>query len=319
MADGGPEPEGGDDDVARSGRWLQKGAVDPKERLPLFGQAMETTAEFWTQGFCALAASEGEFAFTGLHSLKPDDLKGRRTGLAILATLRAPSWDTTIGLCVDRSVVSTVVEAFFGGEGDESSEPDDRPVSAIEMRIVDVLAGQAATALTSAMKGVHPTRFEFDRTLPKPDLSVLGKGTPPLLVASFALDVMGRRQELDLAFPLAAVEAQGAAWGGNASASPVLDKAGWTRQLKSEVSRAELRVEASMGMHPLSLKAITELRIGQVLELPQDASSSVLMRSGDERLFQCHLGQSAGFYTVRVEETIDRTAQSPRKGRRVDP
>ncbi len=317
MADGGPALEDGGD-LARSGRWLQKGAVDPIERVPLFGAAMETTAEHWTQGFCALAASEGEFAFTGLHGIAPDDLRGRRSGLPILAALRVPSWDTTIGLCVDRSVVSTVVEAFFGGEGAEAPEPDDRPVSAIEMRIVDVLAGQAATALTGAMKGVHPTRFEFDRTLAKPDLGFLGKGSPPLLVAGFALTVMGQRRPLDLAFPLAAVEAQGAAWGGTAAAFPVLDKAGWTRQLKTEVSRAELRVEASMGMHPLSLKAIAGLRIGQVLELPQDASSCVLMRSGDERLFRCHLGQSAGFYTVRVDETVDRTAQPPRKGRALD-
>lgn len=318
MADGGPRAEDGGGG-ARPGQWLQKGAVDPIEQLPLFGAAMETTAEHWTQGFCALAASEGEFAFTGLHSMKPDDLKGRRTGLPILAALKAPSWETTIGLSVDRAVVSTVVEAFFGGEGDEPSGPDDRPVSAIEMRIVDVLAGQVATALTGAMKGVHPTRFEFDRTLAKPDLGVFGKGTPPLLVAGFALTVMGRRQGLDLAFPLAAVQARGAAWGGQASGVPVLDKAGWTRQLKSEVSRAELRVEASMGMHPLSLKAITALRVGQVLELPQGASSCVLMRSGDERLFRCHLGQSGGSYTVRVDETVDRTAQPPRKGRRLDP
>ena len=316
MADGGPGPQEGD--IARSGQWLQKGAVDPIERLPLFGAAMETAAEHWTQGFCALAASEGEFTFTGLHSLKPDDLKGRRAGLPILAALKVPSWETTIGLCVDRSVVSTVVEAFFGGEGDEPSGPDDRPVSAIEMRIVDVLAGQVATALTGAMKGVHPTRFEFERTLAKPDVSFLGKGTFPLLVAGFALTVMGQRRQIDLAFPLAALEAQGAAWGGQAPGIPVLDKAGWTRQLKSEVSRAELRVEASMEMHPLSLKAITELRIGQVLELPQGASASVLMRSGDERLFRCHLGQSAGFYTVRVDQTVDRTAQPPRKGRRLD-
>lgn len=317
MADGGPGIEDGGE-VARSGRWLHKGAVDPVARMPLFGTAMDTTAELWTQGFCALAASEGEVAFTGLHSLKADELKGRRTGLPILASLRAPSWETAIALSVDRSIVSTVVEAFFGGEGDEAADEDDRPVSAIEMRIVDVLAGQAATALTGAMKGVHPTRFEFDRTLSKPDVSFLGKGPPMLLVAGFTLSVMGRKRHLDLAFPLPAVEAQGAAWGGDAAAFPVLDGPGWTRQLKSEVSRAELRVEAAIGMHPMSLKAITELRVGQVLELPQDAASTVLMTSGDERLFHCHLGQSAGFYTVRVDETVDRTAQPPRKGRRLD-
>ena len=85
------------------------------------------------------------------------------------------------------------------------------------------------------------------------------------------------------------------------------------------MARAELRVEAAIAMHPISLKTITELRIGQVLELPQEAASTVLMTSGEERLFRCHLGQSAGSYTVRVEETVSRTAQPPRKGRWLDP
>ena len=310
MAGAGPDATDAPD------RWLRKGSVAPAERVPLLAEALATAALHWGEGFSNLAGGECVVTFTGLAQARVADLPQNADGLPIFAALRVPAWDgAVLGLCLDRGVVSAAVEAFFGGGGDESAPDASRPLSPIEARIVDVLGGQAAAALAAGWRELLPTRVEFDRTMPKPDPGFLGKPATALLLAGFAIKALGRTVQLSIALPQAAIDARGALWGDETAAAPAPDEAVWSRQLSTEVSRASLRIEAGIAMAPMSLGALAGLRVGQVIEMPLEASANVLLRCGEAGLFRCHLGQSAGFYTVRVDGALDSDHQPPRKGR----
>ncbi len=305
-------------DAAGRDRWLQKSAVDPVDRFPLFGELMAGAAEVWTESFCALAGTEGVIAFAGLRATRVGDLPQRQAdGLSLYAVLRVPAWEAVLGLGLDRLAVATVVEAFFGGGGDDDRPGDDRPVSPIEMRIVDVVGGQLAAALSAAFRTVLPLKVDFERTLPKPETGFLGKSPTALLVASFELKTIGRSVVMELLVPQASLDAHGGLFTGDGAPAAALDEAGWTSQLKTEVSRAAVPLEVGVALRAMTLRAVADLRVGQVIELPPEAGSALTLQSGDEHLFRCSLGQSAGFYTVRVEQALDRSAQPPRKERSV--
>lgn len=295
--------------------WLSRGPSDPALRFPLLGDVMAAVALAWTESFSNLAATEGEIAFRGLETVHVADVPRERRSLPVLAAIRVSAWDAVAGLVLDRDGISTILEAFFGGGQDEEEPADDRPLSPIELRLVDVFGGQAASALTTAFRTVLPTRFEFDRTLVKPEPKFLGKATAAMLLARFELTTVRRTLAIDILLPQSAIEARSRVFVEQSATVVPLDTAGWTRQFTTEVSRAGLAIEASVAMHPMTLGALASMSVGQVLELPPGATATVALSSGDETLFRCRLGQSAGFYTVQVEEVLDRDPQSPRKTR----
>jgi flagellar motor switch protein FliM len=292
-------------------RWFEKAPGSPLERFPLLGEAFASVAERWTDSFCALSASPGELAFLGLRLATVGDIMRTDQGLPVFAALKVPSWDCAAGLALGRPLISTVIEAFFGGGGEEDARGDKRSVSPVEMRIVDVIGGQAATALTAGFKDFSPTRFEFDRTQAKPDASFLGKVATPLLLATFEVKAVGRAVRFDVVLPLSAVESRQAVWAGP-STVPAMDEARWAVQLKAEVVRATMRLEARVDMAPTSLGDVAAWRVGQVVELAPGAGRNILLTCEDELLFHCELGQTGGRYTVRIG---DRAAHPPsRKG-----
>ena len=296
--------------AASRDRWFEKAPGSPLERFPALGEAFIAAARVWTDSFCALSASPGELVFKGLRSTTVGELGRPAEGLPIFAALKVPAWDCPAALSLTRPLVSTVIEAFFGGGDEEDQRGDTRPVSPVEIRIVDVIGGQAATALTGGFKEFGGARFEFERTLGKPELKFLGREATPLLAVAFEIRTVGRAVLFDVALPLGALDAQSEALGGGAVAGPVPDASRWAVQLKAEVARASMRLSARIDMHPTTLGAIADWRVGAVIELPTGSGHDVLLTCEDEVLFRCDLGQSAGRYTVRIGERS--SAELPR-------
>ena len=293
--------------------WLPRGPSDPALRFPVLGEVMTAVAVAWTESFSNIAATEGEVAFRGLELIRAGDVPRERPSQPIVAAMRVAAWDAVAGLVLDRAGISTILEAVFGGGQDDDAADGDRPLSPIELRLVDVFGGQAAAALTAAFRTVLPTRFEFDRTLVKPESKFLGKPPTPLIQARFEVATVRRRFAVDILLPQSAVEARSRVFVEQSSSAVPLDTAGWTEKFTTEVSRAALAIEASVSLPPMTLGALASMQVGQVLDLPPDATTAVTLRCGPETLFRCHLGQSTGYYTVQVEDVLERDPQSPRK------
>ncbi len=78
----------------------------------------------------------------------------------------------------------------------------------------------------------------------------------------------------------------------------------WSRQLGDEVGRATAALQATMELPPMSLGALLGLKTGQVLTFPSTAAGRVKLSCGASPLFRCELGQIAGHYTVRIDDTL---------------
>ena len=115
--------------------------------------------------------------------------------------------------------------------------------------------------------------------------------------------------------PAAALEAFAERWVGAAGRPDDGPDPHWTEQLEAEVGRAAMTCGPASTWPPMSLGDIAGLRAGQVLACRPAPASNVRLSCGGETLFRCDLGQSAGLYTVRVEE---RTAADRHPRARID-
>lgn len=283
-------------------RWFEKPALSTLDRMPLLAEVMADVARAWTAIFGELSAAAGECNFTGLERGRVATA-GLRRPAALLATLQAADWRATLGLQLDRAFLGMVVNAVFGGDGDGDggASADGAPITAIEKRIADTMARQVAEALTTGFRPVLPTAFAFAEVQAKPEWSVLGKPAAELVIATFDLSVLGRKAGVDLLIPKTALDPLAdhfAARSGGADPAP---DAGWSRTFEAEVGRTQVDLSACIDLQPLTLGAIARFRPGDTIALPAAAGSNVQLRCRNGDLFRCELGQSAGFYTVRIE------------------
>lgn len=294
---------------ANSGaRWFDKVSTR-LDKMPLFGEALAATALAWSDSLAALSGAAPIFSFVGLVDTKVAGLLRRRGADPVFAVLDAPGWSAQVGLQFDRAFVSTVVEALFGGADEEfgPGKPDG-PLSAVETRIAEVAAGQAAEALRAGFADILPTAFRFLKVQSKPDLLFLGRPNAAVVVGSLRLVALGHTVGIDLLVPRAALDAFAERLAVLPADEPPCADPRWCEQLEGEVSRALMSLEAVIEMQPMTLGSIAKLQPGALLPLPRNAANNVRLLCEGKDLFRCDLGQSSGFYTVRVEEP---TAELP--------
>lgn len=284
-------------------RWFDRAAAGLGERIPLFGEAMANVASAWTEGFAALTATPAAFLVGGLAETRVASLPHRRGRDAVFAVLDAPGWGTTVGLLFDRTFVSTVVEALFGG-GDELDVAPTGPLTAVERRIAEVVAMQASEALKAGFAEVLPSSFPFDRVQGKPDLAFLGRPNAAVLVATLRLKTLGQVAEIDLLVARAALDGFVDRLSVLPADEPANTDPRWSERLESQVSRAPMSLSAVVELERMTLGSLARLRVGQLLTLPRDAATDVRLVCQGRTLFRCDLGQSAGLYTVRVDESV---------------
>ena len=294
-------------------RWFERSAPRLGDQLPLFGEAIGNVAAAWTDGFAALTTAPASFTFAGLAESRVAALKERRGPNPVFALLDAPGWASALVLQFDRAFVASALEALFGGEG-EGGDVQAGQLSAIEARIAEVIAAQAAGALSAGFADILPSAFRFERILAKPDLSMLGRPNAGVVVATLRLRALGRVNEVDILVPRAALDVFADRLSVLPDDEPAAPDPRWAARLEGGVSRAPMALSAVVELEKMTLGALASLRVGQVLALPRDAAAEVKLICGGKPLFRCDLGQAAGFMTVRIEDSLKERPGSPAIG-----
>jgi flagellar motor switch protein FliM len=294
------------------GHWFENPGSSPVDKLPAFREALADVARAWNEHFATLAATEGEIKAAEVTVCRVDEVLSRRTGASVLALLNAPGWNTQIGVGFDRVFVATMVEALFGGGGEDLAESARAPLSPVDLQIAEVITRQLADALAAGFAKRLPSSFKSaGLQWSKLDPSFLGKPNASVVIGTLELATLGGRVTLDVLVPLAAMMVFAEELAREGEADPAYGDPRWTQRLETEVSRASMRLTALVDLEPMTVGAIASLREGQLIELPRSAGQRVRLLCGRDDLFRCDLGQSDGFYTLRVKDTMAPAEDAP--------
>jgi flagellar motor switch protein FliM len=286
------------------GQWFEKPGASPVDKIPAFREALADVARAWNEHFATLAASEGEIKVEAVTVCRVDEVLARRSS-SVLGMLQAPGWNTRVGVCFDRVFVCTMVEALFGGGGEDLAESANAPFSPVDLQIAEVIARQVGDAMAAGFAKRLPSSFKpAGLQWAKLDPSFLGKPNATVVIGTLQLATLGGTVTLDVLVPLAAIMVFADELAREGDGDPVYDDPRWSQRLETEVSRATMHLTATVDLEPMTLGAIASLREGQLLELPRGAGQRIRLLCGKDVLFRCDLGQSDGFYTLRVKDAL---------------
>lgn len=222
-----------------------------------------------------------------------------------IAPLRVGRWGCTMHIAADRTLVFAMLEALFGAQGNLGPFATDRPLTAVECKIAEMIFAHMSDALdrvfaTSGQRLFQPGKAEDAGRF---DHATLER--PRLFTCTIAVTGGGKAGHVHILLPRSSHRPMQDAVAAFLRRPMTQSDPAWTRKMRHEVSRAQINVEAFIQQGTMTLAELAELEIGQVLKLPSEAVEQVRLRSHGQQLFKCKLGKSGIHFTVKVGDPVN--------------
>ena len=211
-------------------------------------------------------------------------------------------------ICLEISplIIYPVIDRLLGGSNADLFIPQ-RPLTAIEQRLVSKILDRAMQALQEAWENVLPLNFKLDETESNPALVQIVPPNEVVVVVGFELKMGGRTGTMSLCIPYNVIE-------------PVMDKLSnqtWAaykrnrrdqhlrQRVATHLESAKLSVNAVLAQSSITLSELMNLQPGDIITTEKPASSPLTLTVEGKRKFIGNLGQFRGKRAFKVQRPIN--------------
>jgi flagellar motor switch protein FliM len=231
---------------------------------------------------------------------------------AYVGTLAAPSslnlvkvtpLRGTALVVLDPSLVFTIVDHFFGGNG-RSWKIEGREFTATEQRIIHMILRSVFADLREAWSPLAEIELEFLQSEVNPQFAPIEAPTELVVVSSHHIELAGGGGELQVTLPYPMIEPLREALEGGLGNTRLEKDPRWSQGLREEIEEAEVELRMLLGRTSLTLADLLNLKPEDVL--PCDFSGKVTLYAEDVPLFRGNFGLSRGLQAVKIDERLRR-------------
>ena len=210
-------------------------------------------------------------------------------------------------MCLEISplIIYPVIDRLLGGSNADLFIPQ-RPLTAIELRLVNKILDRGVNALKEAWANVKEINFSVTETESNPVLVQIVPPNEVVVVVSFELKMGGRAGTMSLCIPYNVIE-------------PLIEKlsnqtwAAYKRQsrdvkmrtrLAGHLDAARLDVSTILADTTIKLSDLKNLEVGDLILTEKPATAPLTIEIEDKRKFIGQLGQYKGNRVFRVDRPI---------------
>lgn len=246
-------------------------------RLPTLEMINERFARTWRIGLFNLLRRSADLSVRGIdlirfgeymHSLQvPNNLN-----LVKMKPLRG-----TAIIVFEPRLVFTTVDNFFGGAGKFHTRIEGREFTPTEMRVIQLLLRQTFADLADAWAPVLPVEFEYVNSEVNPHFANIISPREYVVVSRFHVELEGGGGELHVALPYSMLEPIRELLDAGVQSDRIERDENWTRGLREQLQDAEVEISSSLAQRSISLRALSRLKVGDVIpiDLPKQLSVEV--------------------------------------------
>lgn len=271
------------------------------DKLPLLGDLFEQIATETAERIRDRCTTSALVKPRGMASDREDAVLKTFEKHNLAFILFDPAWECRLAIVLDQDFVFTLIEAMLGSDGGDAAFKEPRPFSTIERSVSRAFVELVVEALNDGLSAMSPAEFAIEKVETRLEFVVLGSRSEDAVLARVGLEALGRSGDLSIVLPQMAIEKIRAhlviAPGKEAKRK---DDPQWARQFGQRVTGAEVLIHASIEAEGFVLGDVARMVPGQVLTLGDQVQKKVLLACEGEELYRCELGQSDGFYSIRV-------------------
>jgi len=202
----------------------------------------------------------------------------------------------------DPSLVFSVVDNLFGGDGRFHMRVEGRDFTPTENRIIQRMLEVVFADYEKSWAPVFPAKFEFIRSEMHTQFANIATPTEVVVVTSFNIELGDAGGSIHVCMPYAMLEPiRDVLYSSTQGDNTEPDKR-WVRMLSKQVQLADVELTAVLTEVPLKLGDLVKLKPGDVIAL--DPPTTVTASVDGVPVFECRHGTHNGQYAIRVERIL---------------
>jgi flagellar motor switch protein FliM len=224
---------------------------------------------------------------------------------AVLCVFKAEEWDNFGLATVDSSLIYSIIDVLLGGRrGQASLRIEGRPYTTIETNLVKRLIEVVMADAEQAFRPLSPVTFTIDRLETNPRFAAISRPANAAILVRLRIDMEERGGNIELLLPYATIEPiRGVLlqmfMGEKFGRDPI-----WEGHFATEVSQAEISVDAVLYEADIPLKKLMTLKVGDTLPLEMKADALVTVRCGSVTLSEGRMGRVGDRVAIRVTKQL---------------
>lgn len=213
--------------------------------------------------------------YRGTTNCLYSDVCEQSEGLSLLVEFSPKPLEGSALISIDANTVGSLVETFFGGQGNDEVRQDPEFFTPGELSVA-LLFGDAALSVISEVwaplvrmspetVGTHLSSAVLD-----------GVDAGDLVITSdFSLDIAGNQQGFHILWPVSTVASLMPVFEGQKRDRDAAEDARWERSLRSRVTESVVTISSDIGQTRMTLGAVAELAPGDVITIGNPRAGTV--------------------------------------------
>lgn len=212
-------------------------------------------------------------------------------------------------LCLEISplIIYPIIDRLLGGSSSEMFVPQ-RPLTAIEQRLVNRLTDRALATLSESWTNLVPVKFRLTATESNPQLVQIVPPNEVVVIIVFEIKMGARTGNMSLCIPFNVIEPlmgrlANQSWlNYRRKESP----AGQTAQVRHNIKAAAIDVHAYLARATITVSELMNLQPGDILTTDKLASGEVLLQVEGLNKFAGRVGKLRGHRAIKITRRTER-------------
>jgi len=205
----------------------------------------------------------------------------------------------------DNTLVFTFVDLFFGGGGSHTEADEDRELTVIENRVVQLVLDQVFKDMQRAWESVLSLECKYLKSESNPRFANIASSKESIIVNSFQLALEGITGEFQIGMPVTMLEPVRNFLNSGIQMSQQGNKAERLQGLRDKLQEAEIELNGICARTTLTLGDVFSLKAGDVI--PVEMPELVMLQVDDVPVCYGRFGVHKGRNAVQVVDLEKKT------------
>jgi len=270
-------------------------------RMPTLEMVNERFARLWRIGLFNLIRRSADLSVRGIDLIKFNDYMHSLYVPSNLNLIKFKPLRGTGLIVFEPTLVFTVVDNFFGGDGRYPTRIEGREFTPTEMRVIQLMLKQTFADLHEAWAPVMEVDFEYLNSEVNPHFANIVTPREYVVVSRFHVELEGGGGEIHITLPYSMLEPIRELLDAGIQSDRVDRDESWNIMLREQLNTAEVTVSSVLAQKQMTLRELTRLKIGDVL--PIDLPKHVPLCVENIPVFTGEFGISRGQNAVKITST----------------
>lgn len=205
-------------------------------------------------------------------------------------------------IILEPSLIFSMVDSLFGGDGRLQTEVEGREFSPTEQRIIARMLEVIFSEYSKAWAPVYPLKPEYIRSEMHTQFANIANPAEIVVSSTFEVELGDSSGFIHICIPYSSLEPIRDAMNSGVQNGLGEPDRRWTKMLKSQMENAEVELMAELATARLNFAEILSLRKGDFI--PLQLNPHIQAKVDGVTVFDCSYGISGGQYALKVERLI---------------